>query len=246
MSEIRIVRDYAYPVTRVWRALTDPDLIPLWTATGAGGRPEGFAPVPGTRFRFVAKPKPGWNGIVNCEVVEAREPTLLRYTWTDDAGGDTTVVTYSLEPAGGGTRFTYEHTGFTGVGGLFMAQLLGRVRRKMLSDGLPAVLADMGDDGRLRPGSTLRARSLAGQRNWTAKRPGRRPGQHVAVALGGEVWRRISSPASGSPAARLEGARPDVADATGRLVCGARDGVLAGSGAGPVVVPAPYIHVPVP
>ena len=162
MSEIRIVRDYAYPVTRVWRALTDSDLVPLWTATGAGGRPEGFAPVPGTRFRFVAKPKPGWNGIVNCEVIEAREPTLLRYTWTDDAGGDTTVVTYRLEPAGDGTRFTYEHTGFTGIGGLFMAQMLGRVRRKMLSDGLPAVLADMGDDGRLRPGSTLRARPLAG------------------------------------------------------------------------------------
>jgi uncharacterized protein YndB with AHSA1/START domain len=177
VSEIRIVRDYAYPVTRVWRALTDSDLVPLWTATGAGGRPEGFAPVPGTRFRFVAKPKPGWNGIVNCEVIEAREPTLLRYTWTDDGGGDTTVVTYRLEPAGDGTRFTYEHTGFTGIGGLFMAQLLGRVRRKMLSEGLPAVLADMGDDGRLRPGSTLRARSLAG----------RRPGQHVGVALGGEV-----------------------------------------------------------
>jgi uncharacterized protein YndB with AHSA1/START domain len=92
----------------------------------------------------VAKPKPGWNGIVNCEVVEAREPTLLRYTWTDDGGGDTTMVTYSLEPAGDGTRFTYEHTGFTGVGGLFMAQLLGRIRRRMLTDGLPAVLADMG------------------------------------------------------------------------------------------------------
>jgi uncharacterized protein YndB with AHSA1/START domain len=160
MSEIRIVRDYAYPVTRVWRALTDPDLIPLWTATGAGARPEGFAPVSGTRFRFVAKPRPGWNGIVNCEVVEAREPTLLRYTWTDDAGGDTTVVTYSLEPVDDGTRFTYEHTGFTGVGGLFMAQMLGRIRRTMLSEGLPAVLADMGDDGRLRPGSMPRARSL--------------------------------------------------------------------------------------
>ena len=39
-----------------------------------------------------------------------------------------------------------------------MSQLLGRVRRKMLSDGLPPVLADIGDDGRLRPGSTLRAR----------------------------------------------------------------------------------------
>src|SRR5260370_17782136 len=93
----------------VWRALADPDLIPLWTVKGAGGRPEGFAPVPGTRFRFVAKPKPGWNGIVNCEVVEAREPTLLRYTWPDDAGGATTVVTYSLDPPRAGTRCPYDH-----------------------------------------------------------------------------------------------------------------------------------------
>jgi uncharacterized protein YndB with AHSA1/START domain len=159
MSQIRIVRDYGYPIATVWRALTDPDLIPLWTATGAGGRPEGFAPVPGTKFRFVARPKPGWNGIVNCEVLQAREPTLLRYTWTDDGGGDVTEVSYRLEPAGAGTRFTYEHTGFTGVGGLFMAQLLGRVRRTMLSVGLPAVLADLDDDGQLRPGSALRAKS---------------------------------------------------------------------------------------
>ena len=78
---------------------------------------------------------------------EGADPAPLHLN--DNAGGDTTVVTYSLQPAGDGTRFTYEHTGFTGVGGLFMAQLLGRVRRKMLSDGLPAVLADMGDDGRL-------------------------------------------------------------------------------------------------
>jgi uncharacterized protein YndB with AHSA1/START domain len=142
MSEIRIVREYPYPVASVWRALTDPDLIPRWTATGAGGRPEGFAPVPGTKFRFVAKPKPGWNGIVNCEVLEARAPDLLRYTWTDDGGGETTEVTYRLEPDADGTRFTYEHTGFTGVGGLFMSRLLGRVRRKMLTEGLPAVLRD--------------------------------------------------------------------------------------------------------
>ena len=141
MSEIRIVRDYPYPVATVWRALTDPGLIPLWTATGAGGRPEGFAPVPGTRFRFVAKPKPGWNGTVNCEVLAASEPCLLRYTWTDDGGSDVTVVTYRLENHAGGTRFTFEHTGFTGPWGFFMARLLGRVRRKMLSTGLPAVLA---------------------------------------------------------------------------------------------------------
>jgi uncharacterized protein YndB with AHSA1/START domain len=152
MSEIRITRHYPYPVATVWRALTDPGLIPLWTATGAGGRPEGFAPVAGTRFRFVAQPKPGWNGIVNCEVLEAREPALLRYTWTDDGGGAETVVSYRLEPAGDGTRFAYEHTGFTGAGGFFMARLLGRVRRKMLDRGLPAVLAGLQDDCGPRPG----------------------------------------------------------------------------------------------
>jgi hypothetical protein len=35
--------------------------------------------------------------------------------------------------------------GFTGVGGYFMAQLLGNVRRKMLTAGLPTVLADIAE-----------------------------------------------------------------------------------------------------
>ncbi len=39
-----------------------------------------------------------------------------------------------------------------------MAQLLGRVRRKMLSVGLPAVLNDLDDVGTLRPASTFRPR----------------------------------------------------------------------------------------
>ena len=121
MSDIRIVRDYPHPPAKVWRAVTDPALIPLWTATGAGGRPEGFAPVVGTKFRFVAKPKPGWSGVVDCEVLEVNEPSLLRYSWTGDEGGDVTEVAYRLEPHAGGTRFSYEHTGFTGVGGVFMA-----------------------------------------------------------------------------------------------------------------------------
>src|SRR5580693_5674295 len=153
MSDIRIVRDYPQPPAKVWRALTDPALIPRWTATGAGGRPEGFTPVVGTKFRFVAKPKPGWGGVVYCEVLEADAPSLLRYSWAGDEGGDVTEVAYRLEPHAGGTRFSYEHTGFTGIGGLFMARLLGRVRGKMLSVGLPAVLNDLGDDGALRPAS---------------------------------------------------------------------------------------------
>jgi hypothetical protein len=58
---------------------------------------------------------------------------------------------FRLEPHAGGTRFTYEHTGFTGIGGFLLAKLvLGPVRKKMLSVGLPAVLNDL-DDATLRP-----------------------------------------------------------------------------------------------
>ncbi|WP_322751259.1 MULTISPECIES: SRPBCC domain-containing protein [unclassified Frankia] len=152
MSNIRIVRDYPHPPTRVWRAVTDPALIPLWTSTGQGARPEGFSTAVGTRFQFVAKPRPGWRGIVDCEVLEAREPSLLRYSWVGDQNGDATYVTYRLEPHAGGTRFTYEHTGFTGVGGFLLAKLvLGPVRKKMLRVGLTAVLNDVDDNGMSRP-----------------------------------------------------------------------------------------------
>jgi hypothetical protein len=50
------------------------------------------------------------------------------------------IVTYRIEPIPTGTRLTYEHTGFTGVRGRMMSRLLGRVRRKMLDEGLPPVL----------------------------------------------------------------------------------------------------------
>jgi uncharacterized protein YndB with AHSA1/START domain len=159
VSESRITRDYPYPVTTVWRALTDPALVPLWTSTGQGGRPEGFKAEAGTRFRFIGKPFPGWDGIVRCEVLSVDEPTLLRYDWRNKETDQPTVVTNLLAEIQGGTRLTWQHTGFLGIEGAFMSRLLGRVRRRMLSEGLPAVLADMGDDGRLRPGSTLRAKA---------------------------------------------------------------------------------------
>jgi uncharacterized protein YndB with AHSA1/START domain len=159
MSAIHLVHDYPYPPAKVWAAMTDPELIPLWTATGAGGRPEGFAAVEGTRFQFVAKPRPGWSGVVACVVLEVDEPRLLRYSWADGAGGDVTEVSYRIEDQQGGTRLTYDHTGFTGIGGVFVSKILSHVRRRMLSVGLPSVLADLDDQGRLLSGSTLRPKA---------------------------------------------------------------------------------------
>jgi hypothetical protein len=47
------------------------------------------------------------------------------------------------------------------VGGFFLAKVLGTVRRKMLTAGLPAVLADLDETGALRATSVLRAKSLS-------------------------------------------------------------------------------------
>ena len=44
MSDIHIVRDYPHPPAKVWRAVTDPALVPLWTVTGAGGGRKGSPP----------------------------------------------------------------------------------------------------------------------------------------------------------------------------------------------------------
>ena len=157
MSEMKIVREYAQPPEVVWKALTDPELVPLWTSTGQGGRPEGFKTEVGTKFRYIGKPFPGWDGIVRCEVLAVEELRLLRYDWRNKEADEPTVVTNHLEGLpGGGTRLTWEHTGFRGIEGKFMSTLLGRVRRKMLNEGLPAVLDDLDRHGNLRPGSTLR------------------------------------------------------------------------------------------
>lgn len=160
MTDIRIVRDYPHPPAKVWRALTDPDLIALWAM-----RPEGFAPVVGNRSRFYAKPGPGWRGFVECEVLEVREGELLRYSWVGNEADKPTTVTYRLEPTPGGTRLVFEHAGFEGIRGLMLATLMmGPGWRKMFKTGFRAVLEDLDDGGRLRRGSSLVPRFPAAAR----------------------------------------------------------------------------------
>jgi uncharacterized protein YndB with AHSA1/START domain len=144
VSDYRITRDYPYPVDEVWEAMTAPEWVAQWTTTGRGGRPVDFAPVVGRRFRLIGKPTIGWAGIVYCEVREVDAPRMLHYSWKGDQDtDDVTDVQYLLESIPGGTRFTWDHTGFTGIGGFAMSRLLASVRRTMLRDGVPPVLAEL-------------------------------------------------------------------------------------------------------
>lgn len=142
MSEYTIVCEYPYPIEEVWQVLTAPEHVAQWTTTGRGGRPEGFTPVVGTTFRLVGKPTIGWAGVVYCEILAVDAPHLLQYTWRgDEASAEVTTVTYRLQATQAGTRFSWAHTGFTGAGGFAMSKLLGHVRRTMLTEGVPTVLA---------------------------------------------------------------------------------------------------------
>ena len=58
MSEFHITREYPHPAGKLWHALTDPELVPLWTSTGRGGRPEGFSAEVGSHFSSSASPSP--------------------------------------------------------------------------------------------------------------------------------------------------------------------------------------------
>ncbi|WNG25377.1 SRPBCC domain-containing protein [Cystobacter fuscus] len=160
MTSIQLVRDYPHPPSKVWRALTDPALMARWLVAA---KPEGFTTHVGTRFKFVGKPKPGWSGIVECELLEAREPSSLRYSWLAD-GGEVMQLSYHLEPHEGGTRLRFEQSGFKGVGGVLLAKLvMAPIRKQMFGPRMLAVLDDL--SGTMPMGSPLQGDGLSGPGN---------------------------------------------------------------------------------
>lgn len=97
--------DLPHPPEKVWRALTEPELLAKWLLPSIG-----FEPTPGATFRFQTDPQPGWDGVVNCRVLEIEPPKRLRYAWV--VGDLDTVVTFTLAPTSTGTRLSLEQAGF--------------------------------------------------------------------------------------------------------------------------------------
>ena len=108
-QSISMEYDLPYPPAKVWRALTEPELLAKWIMVND------MRPLVGHSFTFKADPTPWWNGIVNCEVLEVDLHKRLRYSWR--SGSESlpldTVVTWTLTPTpSGGTRLALEHSGF--------------------------------------------------------------------------------------------------------------------------------------
>jgi uncharacterized protein YndB with AHSA1/START domain len=99
--------DLHHSPEKVWRALTDPELLTEWLLPVVELKLE-----PGAAFTLRAQPQPGWDGIVNCRLVEIEAHRKLSYTW---AVGDLeldTVVTFTLTPTASGTRLYLVQSGF--------------------------------------------------------------------------------------------------------------------------------------
>ena len=97
--------DLEHGPEKVWRALTDPVLLAEWLLPVAGLKLD-----PGAAFTLQAPPQPGWDGIVDCRVLEIEPPRKLSYAWV--VGDLDTVVTFTLTPTASGTRLSLVQSGF--------------------------------------------------------------------------------------------------------------------------------------
>ncbi|AMP13261.1 SRPBCC family protein [Collimonas pratensis] len=94
-----VEREMPHPLGKVWRALTQSPLIEEWLMEND------FKPVVGHRFDLRAE----W-GVVECQVLVVEPNEALSYTW--EAMGLKSVVSWTLTPTSSGTHLRMEQSGF--------------------------------------------------------------------------------------------------------------------------------------
>ena len=126
--------DLKHPPEKVWRALTTPELLTQWLLPVIG-----FELSPGHTFTFEAEPQPGWDGVVNCRMIEATPHETLAWSWV--VGDIDTVLRFTLAPSEAGTLLTIVQSGFKAT----QRQNLGGARYgwKMMSSKLIDLLEEM-------------------------------------------------------------------------------------------------------
>ncbi|CAN7159916.1 SRPBCC family protein [Brevundimonas sp. LjRoot202] len=101
-----VEREIPFPPEKLWRALTQPQLMEEWLMKND------FKPVVGHGFKLRGE----WGGVLDCEVLAVEPNRTLSYTWDfahdDPAYALKSVVTFTLTPSGAGTRLRVEQAGF--------------------------------------------------------------------------------------------------------------------------------------
>jgi uncharacterized protein YndB with AHSA1/START domain len=92
---------------KVWRALTDPELLTEWLLPVFDLKLE-----PGSAFTLKTQAYPPWDGTVNCRILEIETHKKLSYAWVVGPMQIDTVVTFTLTPTASGTRLSLVQSGF--------------------------------------------------------------------------------------------------------------------------------------
>lgn len=137
---IRVDQYLQHPPAKVWRALTEPELMARWLM------PNDFKLEVGHRFTMEGVPikQTDFDGTVLCEVLEIEPLRKLKISWGDRRGTDWTV-TWRLEAEGRGTRLFLDHEGFDPADPVeqLSRKIMGGGWRSMVLSNLEKVLADL-------------------------------------------------------------------------------------------------------
>ena len=132
---------YPYPPEAVWKAITTPAALSAWLM-----QTDFVEPKVGHRFQFRDKPRKvvGWDGVTDCEVLEAAPPNRFVIAFgTGRDGFPPTRVSWDLEAVPGGTKVKFRHAGFTGFRGWMMRQGMNHGWGRMVQHAIPFVIAEM-------------------------------------------------------------------------------------------------------
>jgi uncharacterized protein YndB with AHSA1/START domain len=99
--------DLHHSPEKVWRALTDPELIAQWLLPIFDLKLE-----PGAAFTLKTQAYPPWDGTVNGRMLEIETNKKLSYAWAVGAMKLDTIVTFTLTPTASGTHLSLVQSGF--------------------------------------------------------------------------------------------------------------------------------------
>jgi len=132
VNDIAAQVDLFHPADRVWRALTDPELLSRWF-TEVSAVPD----APG-RLRFATSELPGFDAAVEAEVVERREPELMTLRCRE--GGRRSLLTGELTPTAEGCRLSMREVIEEGEWSAAQRDAREQSYQQALTNRLPAIL----------------------------------------------------------------------------------------------------------
>lgn len=155
---IKIKTILPYAVDKVWRALTDANLLGSWFMKND------IDAKPGQSFTFRMAPQKGWDGVTHCEILAIEEQKYISYKYRGEATGEKalacasihsnaadqltkgiftqldTIVIFKLEPTCGGTILYFEQSGYKGLKLCLVSLIMQMGWKKQLRKKLPKVL----------------------------------------------------------------------------------------------------------